>query len=111
MENHITIEDVQARFLKCIGEPTRLRILKLLSSGEKCVCEITDSLEREQSSISHHLTALRKCNIVTSRQEAKNIYYKLTDPRLALFILTGESIVKDLPLCQVEKPLVRENGG
>jgi ArsR family transcriptional regulator len=107
----MTIEDELSRFLKCIGEPTRLRILKLLTSGEKCVCEITGSLDREQSSISHHLTALKKCNIVTSRQEAKNIYYKLTNPRLALFVLTGESIVKDLPLCQVGKPLVRENSG
>ncbi len=102
-------EDAHSRFLKCIGEPTRLRILKLLTSGEKCVCEITDTLEREQSSISHHLTALRKCNIVTSRQEAKNIYYKLTDPRLALFALHGESITRDLPLCQVEKPSVKGN--
>jgi len=105
----MTIEDEQARFMRCIGEPTRLRILKLLISGEKCVCEITGSLEREQSSISHHLKALKKCNIVTSRQEAKNIYYKLTDPRLALFALHGESITRDLPLCQVEKPLVKEN--
>jgi len=107
----MSIEDEHSRLLKCIGEPTRLRILKLLTSGEKCVCEITGSLDREQSSISHHLTALKKCNIVTSRQEAKNIYYKLTNPRLALFILTGESIANDLPLCQVEKPLVRENSG
>ena len=107
----MTIEDEQSMFLKCIGEPTRLRILKLLASGEKCVCEITGSLGREQSSISHHLKALRKCNIVTSRQEAKNIYYKLTDPRLALFVLTGESIIKDLPLCQVETPSAKENSG
>ncbi len=105
----MTIEDEQSRFLKCIGEPTRLRILKLLASGEKCVCEITSSLGREQSSISHHLKALRKCNIVTSRQEAKNVYYELTDPRLALFALYGESITRDLPLCQVETPLVKEN--
>ena len=107
----MNIDDEQSRFLKCIGEPTRLRILKLLTSGEKCVCEITNSLKREQSSISHHLTALKKCNIVTSRQEAKNIYYKLTDPRLALFILTGASIVKDLPVCQVDKPPLKENSG
>jgi ArsR family transcriptional regulator len=107
----MTIEEEQSKFLKCIGESTRLRILKLLASGEKCVCEITDSLEREQSSISHHLQALRKCNIVTTRQEVKNIYYKLTDPRIASFVLNGESIVKDLPLCRVKKPIVKENSG
>lgn len=107
----MSIEDEHSRFLKCIGEPTRLRILKLLTSGEKCVCEITGSLDCEQSSISHHLTALKKCNIVTSRQEAKNVYYELTDPRLGLFALYGESITRDLPLCQVEKPLAKEDSG
>ena len=107
----MSIEDEQSRFLKCIGEPTRLRIIKLLASEEKCVCEIATSLKREQSSISHHLKALRKCSIVTSRKEVKNIYYKLIDPRLALFVLTGESIMKDLPLCQVEKLSVKENSG
>ena len=108
---HMTIENEQSKFLKCIGEPTRLRILKLLTSGEKNVSEIIASLGREQSSVSHHLKALSKCNIVNSRQEAKNIYYKLSDSRLVLFVLTVESIIKDLPLCQMKKPFVKDNGG
>ncbi len=95
----MTIENEQARFLRCIGEPTRLRILKLLASGEKRVGEVMNSLNKEQSLISHHLRALKECNIVVARQEAKNIYYKLADPRLAELVLNSESIMKELPLC------------
>ena len=98
----MTIEDEQARFLRCIGEPTRLRILKLLASGEKSVSEVMNSLNKEQSLISHHLKALKECNIVTARQEAKNVYYKIADTRLAELVLNSESIVKELPLCQTK---------
>ena len=44
----ILAED-QARFLRCIGEPTRLQILKLLTKGERCVGELTSVLNKEQS--------------------------------------------------------------
>jgi len=94
------IEDEQAGFLRCIGEPTRLQILKLLTNGERCVGEIAEVLNREQSSISHHLRAMKECNIVMSRQQAQNIYYKLVDNRLARLVIDIESLVKELPLCQ-----------
>ena len=96
----MTNEEEQARFLRCIGEPTRLRILKLLASGEKCVGEIVESLDKEQSLVSHHLRALKDCNIVVLRQEAQKIYYKLTDPALAELVLKSEALMKELPLCQ-----------
>ena len=96
----MTIEDNQARLLKCIGEPTRLRILKLLAGGEKCVGEIVEALDKEQSLVSHHLRALKDCNIVVVRQEAQKIFYKLADPRLAELVLKSEAIMKELPLCQ-----------
>ena len=98
----MTREDEQARLLRCIGEPTRLRILKLLAGGEKCVGEIIKALNKEQSLISHHLKALKECNIVEARQEAQKIYYKLADPSLGELALASESIVKKLILCQVK---------
>jgi len=103
MEAHMTLEDEQARFLRCIGEPTRLQILKLLANSEKCVGEIVETLNKEQSLVSHHLRALKECNIVMSRQEAQKIYYKLADPRLAELVLNSESLMKELPLCQLKE--------
>ena len=98
----ILAED-QARFLRCIGEPTRLQILKLLTRGERCVGELAGVLNREQSLISHHLKALRECNIVKERQEAQKVYYKLTDARLARLITDCEALMKELSLCKCQE--------
>ncbi len=98
----MSIEDEQARFLRGIGEPTRLQILKLLADGEKCVGEIVEVLNKEQSLVSHHLRALKECYIVSARQQAQSIYYKLTDPRLAELVLDSECLMKELPLCQLK---------
>ncbi len=93
----------QARFLRCIGEPTRLQILKLLTGGERCVGELVGILDREQSLISHHLRALKECNIVKERQEAQKVYYKLTDARLARLIIDSEALMQELSLCKCQE--------
>ena len=96
------VED-EARFLRCIGEPTRLGILKLLAEGERCVGELASVLNKEQSLISHHLRALKECNIVKDEQEAQKVYYKLTDARLARLILDSEALMKELSLCKCQE--------
>mgnify|MGYP001071330861 CR=1 FL=1 len=93
----------QARFLRCIGEPTRLQILKLLARGERCVGELASVLDKEQSLISHHLRALKECNIVKERQEAQKVYYKLMDARLASLIINSEALMKELSLCKCQE--------
>ena len=90
----------QARFLRCIGEPTRLQIIKLLADGERCVSEITRALNKDQPLISHHLRALKECNIVKERQKAQKVYYKLIDDRLAGLVHESEALIKGLSLCR-----------
>lgn len=68
-----------ANVFKSIADPTRLKILYLLKSGELCVCEILEALDKSQSTVSHHLNLLKKEEIITSRKEGKWIYYKLAD--------------------------------
>ncbi len=99
----MTIEEDQARFLRCIGEPTRLQILRLLAEGERCVGELASVLSKEQSLISHHLRTLKECSIVQERQEAQKVYYKLTDARLARLIIDCEVLMKELSLCKCQE--------
>jgi len=99
----MTIEEDQARFLKCVGEPTRLQILKLLAKGERCVGELASVLNKEQSLVSHHLRALKACNIVKDEQKAQKVYYKLTDVRLAKLIIYSEALMKELSLCKCQE--------
>ena len=99
----MSIAEDQARFLRCIGEPTRLQILKLLAQSERCVGELTSVLNKEQSLISHHLRALKECNIVKERQEGQKVYYKLTDARLAGLIIDCEALMNELLLCKCQE--------
>jgi DNA-binding transcriptional ArsR family regulator len=99
----MTMAQDQARFLRCVGEPTRLQILKLLAKGERCVGELTGALGKEQSLISHHLRALKECNIVKERQQAQKIYYKLTDARLARLLIDCQALIKELSLCKCQE--------
>jgi DNA-binding transcriptional ArsR family regulator len=99
----MTVAEDQARFLRCIGEPTRLQILKLLTKSERCVGELAGVLKKEQSLISHHLKALKECNIVNERQEAQKVYYKLADARLARLITDSEALMRELSLCKCQE--------
>jgi DNA-binding transcriptional ArsR family regulator len=103
MDVHMTTDEDQAKFLRCIGEPTRLQILKLLAAGERCVGELASVLGKEQSLVSHHLRALKECNIMKERQEAQKIYYKLADARLAGLITDSEALMRELSLCECQE--------
>jgi ArsR family transcriptional regulator len=95
-----TSEGRQACFLRCIGEPTRLRIINLLGGGELCVGDICRAIGKGQPLVSHHLHALRECGIVCSRQENQRVIYRLRDENLAKLVeLTGD-IVTRLSPCQ-----------
>src|SRR5438477_10558363 len=66
----------QARLLKALADPTRLRILSLLSrhEGEVCVFEIVESFTLEQPTISHHLRILRDAGLVDCRKKGLRAY-------------------------------------
>jgi ArsR family transcriptional regulator len=68
----------QARILKTLGHPTRLRMLRLLEEDEACVCHLAAALHISQPAVSQHLMALRKAGTVSRRRDGKNIYYRLS---------------------------------
>jgi len=64
-------------FCKALGDETRQRILEILQNqGEKCVSDLVDVFDVSQPTISHHLNFLRQANLVASRREGKQIYYR-----------------------------------
>ncbi len=75
----------QARLLKALADPTRLRILNLLSrhEGEVCVFEIVESFTLEQPTISHHLRLLRDSGLVDCRKKGLWAYYYVRREALA----------------------------
>jgi ArsR family transcriptional regulator len=66
-----------ARLFHALSDETRLEIVRLLSHGERCVCELQDVLDAAQSRLSFHLKTLKDAGLVTDRREGRWIYYAL----------------------------------
>jgi ArsR family transcriptional regulator len=66
-----------SRLCRALADENRLRIVGLLTSGERCVCELTSALELGQSLLSHHLKTLKDAGLVTDRREGRWVYYAL----------------------------------
>ena len=64
-----------ARTFKALSDPTRLRILALLSHRELCVGELEYLLEVSQTNVSRHLDRLRSVGLVSSRKQAQWVHY------------------------------------
>ena len=67
--------------LKILGNPERL-LLSELSRGELCVSDLEQELEIRQPTLSQQLAVLRREGAVETRREGKNIYYRVSDPKL-----------------------------
>jgi ArsR family transcriptional regulator, zinc-responsive transcriptional repressor len=68
-----------AILLKQVSDPTRLRVVSLLSEGERHVGGLCDQFDMSQPAVSHHLALLRHGGIVDRRRQGKNNFYSLTD--------------------------------
>lgn len=67
----------QANVFKALAEPNRLKIIKMLSQGERCACEILESLQITQPTLSHHMKILLECELVVGRKEGIWMHYSL----------------------------------
>ena len=66
-------------FFKTLGDPTRLRILYALESGEMCVNCICDTLHMSPSAVSHQLRILKDRDLIRSRRDGKSVIYSISD--------------------------------
>ncbi len=70
---------------KALSDPNRLRIIRILTDGERCACKLLESLEITQSTLSHHMKILCECGLVNSRYEGKWSYFSLNCDTLTAF--------------------------
>lgn len=66
-----------ATYLKILSDSSRLEILDLLSCGELCACDLLEHFQFSQPTLSYHMKALVKTNLVTTRKSEINIYTSL----------------------------------
>jgi len=93
--------EIHADICKVFSNPTRLEILDLLRKGEMSVTELIEKAKLSQANISQHLSIMKAKGIVASSRDGKNIYYKLTNPK----IIKAFDIIRE-----VLAERLRENG-
>ena len=77
---------------KALSDPNRLRIIQLLTGGERCGCELLDQMQITQPTLSHHMKKLEDCGLVSSRRKGKWSHYSLNGDQWAAFRDYIESI-------------------
>jgi ArsR family transcriptional regulator, arsenate/arsenite/antimonite-responsive transcriptional repressor len=84
----------QADFFKCLSDPTRLDILKIILERQNvCVCEITEILQLSQPKISRHLALLRNLFILLDERKGQWVYYRL-NPNLPVWATSILDVLK-----------------
>ena len=67
-----------ATIFKALGDENRLRILLLLTTGEKCACKLLEKIQVTQPTMSHHMKILCDAGLVTGRKEGKWMHYSIS---------------------------------
>ena len=86
--------NARAAILKALAHPTRLWLVEQLQQQERCVCELTDGVNADISTVSKHLSLLRQAGIVSSRRDGKQIFYRLETPCLLKTLSCLESVIE-----------------
>ena len=74
-----------ALICKALGDANRLKIVKMLSDGEKCGCKLLEAFEITQPTLSHHMKILCECGLVETRREGRWSHYSLSGETLSVF--------------------------
>jgi len=68
-----------AKIFKAFCDETRLQVLKLLQSGEKCACVLLQKVNVKQPTLSHHMKILVESGIVSARKLGKWTFYSINE--------------------------------
>lgn len=96
--------DVRARILKALAHPSRLLMVDELARRERCVCELTELVGADVSTVSKHLSLLRAAGIVADRKFGNQVFYRLRVPCVLRFFDCVEAVIQSL--AEEERELV-----
>jgi len=86
--------DTRAQVMKALAHPSRLLIVDELSKGERCVCELTELVGADISTVSKHLALLREAGVVTSEKRGLQVFYSLRCACIPDFFRCIESVLQ-----------------
>ena len=86
--------EARATVLKAMAHPSRLFIIEKLEEGEHCVCELTEMIGADVSTVSKHLSVLKQAGLVTDEKRGNQVFYQLRVPCILNFFGCVESVLK-----------------
>lgn len=81
--------DLAVEVFRMLADPTRLRLLWLLQSGEAPVLELAERAGKPQAAVSQHLAKLRMARLVTTRRQGSQVFYQLANDHVRQLALDG----------------------
>ena len=79
---------------KALGHPSRVFIVEKLKAADHCVCELSELIGADMSTVSRHLSILKRAGIVTDRKEGTTVYYSLACNCLGQMLDGVENILR-----------------
>lgn len=86
--------DARAKVLKAMAHPSRLFMLEELEKGERCVCELTEMIGADISTVSKHLSVLKQAGIVSDDKRGNQVFYRLRVPCILDFFGCVETVLE-----------------
>jgi ArsR family transcriptional regulator len=87
--------DARAKIMKALAHPARLLIVDTLASqGERCVCDLTEIVGSDMSTVSRHLAQLKSAGIIQDEKRGQMVFYRLRVKCLTGLFNCIESVVK-----------------
>ena len=87
--------EARAKIMKALAHPARLLIVDVLAEeGERCVCDLTELVGSDMSTVSRHLSQLKSAGIVDDEKRGQMVFYKLRVKCLNGLFHCIESVVK-----------------
>lgn len=87
--------DAGAQIFKALGHPARLKMVAALSAGELCVCDLTELVGLDTSTVSKHLSLLKGAGVVTARRKGTWMHYRLTLDCVPGFLQCVQKFLQD----------------
>lgn len=85
----------RAKVMKALAHPSRLFIVEELSRGERCVCDLTEMIGADVSTVSKHLAVLRQAGLVLDERRGVQIFYRLRVPCILNFFGCVEAVLEE----------------
>ncbi len=94
---------------KALAHPARLRIMAMLRAGELCVCQLTAVLGLAPSTVSQHLSDLKRAGLIAERKDGRWVHYSLRDtPETRAFLATSWSSISGDPVIAADAAVLRQ---